>query len=746
MKKPLKITLFVLGGLVGVLLIALLLVSPIAKSYIVKHSKELVGREVTIEKLRVNALFGKVKVQDLVMYEDDDITPFFRLDKFETKVKLRDLLKRQVTVKRVLLSGMKVNIEQDRTWFNFNSIIDHFATDEPKPKKEGPGFGVLLNDILIDRSLIRYNDLSIGSEFLMNNLSIHIPSIDLSTLKTNLGLDLRLGETGVLHTDVHISENAENYTVNLKLNNLGLDLVEPYLQQSLAVDSLKGFVDMDLHAAGNTEHILDFDLDGNITMRGLSLQDSEGYRLGEVDTVYIGIRDFNMNDNRLDVQRMYLSGVRSEYLLHEDGSTNFDIVMGKRQIQTDTTIFEKIGDTIAAEFAEVQEKKSLKVLVEELCVDHVGFIYEDNTLPSPFHYEISDLKLTSSNFRPESTNSVRVQALLNQVGKLDLIWKGEIYGLENHNLTLMLSNVKFSDFSPYSIQMFGFPLQKGTLSFHSQNVITDGNLNGINKVQIAHPEVGEKLKDYEPQMNHIPLKLAFYLLTDKESKVSLDLPITGNLNDPEFSYMKAVWKVLGNLLVKVATAPFRLLSSDGDRQYLTFDLLQHDFTAQEYSQLDDMAAILADKPEFTIVLDQKVNYEDMIQQFSNLQLQRDYYLSMHPEVDSMGIDFITNEAIRSIKLNDNGLYRYAESVSGKEKVNSKKEVAAVALSRYGARSEELLDHFLAQRNEVLLAYLIHIKGIRPEQVSISVPDQESRKSYKKDCRYEVEVKALETLE
>lgn len=738
MKKSFKITAIVLGSLLGLVIIALLLVSPIAKSYIHKHDQELIGRELNIKTLRINLLAGKLKIKDLVLYEDDAVTPFLKIDQFETKIKLWDLLHRQVTVKKILLAGLKLNIQQDRSWFNFNSLIDFFSSEEPKPEKKSPRYGILLNDILLEHSWIRYEDLAIGSDFLLNNLTVRIPSIDLSTLKTQVGLDLCLGDSATLHTQFHISDNAENYEIALQLNDLDLDILEPYLKQSLAVDSLCGRLDLDLQAQGNTEHILDFDMTGDVILHDLSLQDTEGYRLGVIDTIYAGIKKFNMNQNSLDLQRLYLSGIQSEYITHPDQSTNFDIAMSKRKVYSDTTVFEKLADTIVSEFEEVQERKPLQILVEDLCLDHTHFFYADSTLPSPFQYEISDITLNSSNFQLNGTNTVHMKALLNQVGKLDVIWKGDLSSMDNQNLTLMLNNVKFSDFSPYCLQMFGYPLENGTLSFHSQNIVTNGQLKGINKVQIADPKVGDKWKEIDPKMSRIPLKLGFYLLTDKNHKVQLDLPITGNINDPEFSYRKAVMKVLGNLVVKVATAPFRLLSSDGDRQYLSFDLLQPDFTAGEYSQLDEMALMMQGRPEFSIVLDQKVNFKDLVQQFSNLQLQRAYYLSLHPELDTTGIDFLTNEAIRSIKLNDSGLCAFASQLSD-HRVNSKRGVTSVALTHYADQSAVLVNQYIERRNELLLAYLIHIKGLKEEQIHIKTPDQESMEKYHKDCRYEIQV-------
>jgi len=739
MKKATKIILIILGSIITILIIALLLVSPIAKNYIEKHDKDLIGRELSIDKLRVNLLGGNVKINELVLFEDNGATPFVSFDRFETKVRLRDLLSHRLYIKKVLLSGLNVNIEQDRTWFNFSSMVDHFRSDEPKPEKEkSSNFGLIFNDITIEKSRISYEDLSIGSDFLLRNIALHVPYIDLSNMKSNLGLDLILADSATLHTDLHLSDNAEEYFINLYLNNLGVDIIEPYLQQSLAVDSLQGRIDFALSAQGRTEHILDFDLTGDVALSDLSLQDTLGHNLGHIDSIMAQIGRFNLNQNLLDFERVYLSGLSTAYIVNADSTTNFDLFMGGRHHQ-DTTVFEKVIDTIAAEIEHVQERKTLKINVQDLQLANTHLLYEDHTLPDVFHYEVSDISLSSQNFNLQGENAVRLQASLNQVGKLNAQWRGSLHGLDNHNLTLMLSNVKFTDFSPYTIRMFGYPLQNGTLSFNSQNIISEGNLQGINKLQVASPEVGDKMKDIETQYNNIPLKLGFFLLTDKHNNVSLDLPISGNLTDPKFSYRKALLKVLGNLMVKVATSPFRLLASDSDLQYIPFDVLQPDFTASEYAMIDEVATTLYTHSNLSIVLEEKVQYENTIQQLCNMQLQRDYYLALHPEIDSTGIDFLTNETIRAIKLNDSGLRDFAKQHSEKKKLHSKKDVASVAWAVYHEKSEQLLPRLMERRNQQLTHYLQTKKGLAEDQISVTTIDSALLRTFEKPSRYELHV-------
>ena len=740
-KKVWKIIGIVLGTLVVLVALALLLVSPIAKAYIQKHDKELVGREITIDKLRVNALAGKVKIKGLTLYEDDGQHAFVQLGEFETKVKLRDLMHHHLTVEKLSFLGLKVNIEQNRTWFNFNSLIDFFASDEPKEETtESSDFGVTLYNIAIDSSHIRYADVAVGSEFLLNDISLRVPMIDLSSMKSHVGLDLCLGNDAMLHTQLRVSENAEDYLLKMQLQNLDLGIIEPYLKQSLAVDSVMGKLDFDLQARGRTEHILDFILTGDIGLRNIAVQDQTGYLIGSIDSINTDIRQFCMSQNLLDLERLKLSGVRTEYIVKADQTTNFDIILGKTKTYTDTTVFERLGDTIAAEFNDVQQRKKLRILVEDLKLDNSRVYYEDNTLSPPFQYEISDIAMTSKNFNFNGENNVQLKALLNLVGKLNAVWKGCVTSLDNHNLTLMLNNLKLSDFSPYCVQFFGYPLENGTLSFNSQNIITNRNLRGINKLEIAEPVAGDKLKNVEPEIKHVPLKLGFYLLTDKDNKLVLDLPVSGSLDDPEFSYKRAILKVLGGLIVKVCTTPFRLLSAEDDFQYFEFDMLHFDFSAIEYSQIDDLAATMLEKHELTVVLEQQINYGEVIQSLCDIQLQRDYYRSLHPEKSMTGMDFLTNEEIRAIRLNDKGLMEYASKYAEEGKaVQSKQEVEEIALKLFGDKSDEFLMRMIERKNDKLLNYLTSAQGIQANRITIKAPTQEAMKAYGKACRYEIHV-------
>ena len=206
--------------------------------------------------------------------------------------------------------------------------------------------------------------------------------------------------------------------------------------------------------------------------------------------------------------------------------------------------------------------------------------FRDLTMEKPFEYVVSDIRMRSRDFDPSKRNNLQVDARMQRTGSAKLRWEGTLDDLNNQSITLWLSNLNLRDFSPYCEHFTAYPVTDGNLTFRSQNVIRNRYLDGTNHLDAFEPKVDKKRKELKPEMN-IPLKLGLYVLRDKKGHVKMDLPVGGNLDSPEFSYRKIVLKAIGNVLLKVVTAPFSFLSGGGkDLEYIALDPAQYAFTSE----------------------------------------------------------------------------------------------------------------------------------------------------------------------
>ena len=68
-------------------------------------------------------------------------------------------------------------------------------------------------------------------------------------------------------------------------------------------------------------------------------------------------------------------------------------------------------------------------------------------------------------------------------------------------------------------------------------------------------------KTNSPDATKLPVLLAVALLKDSRGNIDINLPISGSLDDPEFSVGGIVVRVVLNMVVKAVTSPFSLLAS-----------------------------------------------------------------------------------------------------------------------------------------------------------------------------------------
>ncbi len=124
------------------------------------------------------------------------------------------------------------------------------------------------------------------------------------------------------------------------------------------------------------------------------------------------------------------------------------------------------------------------------------------------------------------------------------------------------TDLELAPLSPYAGKYAGYAIERGKLSMQvAYKIAPDGKLEARNQVILNQLTFGDKVDS--PDATKLPVLLAVALLKDRNGVIDIDLPISGSINDPQFSVFGIVLKVIGNLLAKALTAPFALLAGGG---------------------------------------------------------------------------------------------------------------------------------------------------------------------------------------
>jgi hypothetical protein len=90
--------------------------------------------------------------------------------------------------------------------------------------------------------------------------------------------------------------------------------------------------------------------------------------------------------------------------------------------------------------------------------------------------------------------------------------------------------------------------------------------------------------------------------------IDLDLPISGSLDDPKFSYGRIIWKAIVNVLTKLVTAPFRALGkllgvNTEKMEAVSFDPGSSILLPPEQEKLKTLSEAMAKRPALTLSIE-----------------------------------------------------------------------------------------------------------------------------------------------
>ena len=157
--------------------------------------------------------------------------------------------------------------------------------------------------------------------------------------------------------------------------------------------------------------------------------------------------------------------------------------------------------------------------------------------------------------------------------------------------------IELTRLTPYAGRYAGYAIEKGTLSVTVRYKVDNGKLEAENKIFLDQLTFGDKVDS--PDATSLPVQFAVSLLKNSRGEIDVSLPVSGSLDDPEFSVGGIVWRVVVNLLTKAVTAPFSLLMGGGQDElgFVPFEPGDDDLSDTARQRLDTLVTKLTDRPQ-----------------------------------------------------------------------------------------------------------------------------------------------------
>ena len=723
MKKR-YIALIVLAALLVIVIAAIKVAPGIAKNYVVEHSEELIGRKMKIENVAFSPLSFTVTVDDFAIYESDGTTPFVAFEKFRINVNPTRLIAKEISVSEIYLKGLYTRVTQKGDKFNFSDILEKFTADSTAdsataktdsaqalnldPTEALGGFSVSVKNISLEKGNIIYEDLKVGSKIHLEDFSVAIPAVYFSNKNTDIGVNFKFANGGDLGVKVQFNMKTQDFGVNVTLNKLALAIAKPYLKDFINYKDFEGSLGANMVIAGNVNNVLSSNVSGTVSVDNIKLTETSGNTLG-VSHVGVGIAKANLNEMDFNIDSVIVDGAFAHLDLFKNGTTNIDVLLEPLMKPAKSNS----ADTTAAQEPKATEKsKPLKAVVSKLQVVNTTATATDHTPKQPFNYKVSAIAVNGANINFNTPCTINVSAAFPEGGSVTLKYKGALSDISTMDAYISVKNLALKHFSPYSHHYTGYPISSGTMAFASENKMSGWNIESKNTIDIYNINVGDKDPNTDPEYT-VPMKVGLYILKDKDDKIQFDVPVKGNVKDPEFSYLKIVWQTVMNLLIKVAISPLKVVGNVaatgagavgldlGKNDEILIDPLANSFTSEQYAKAQKMVEALAKDKKLKMNFVQNFSLKKTVDAYKTRKLKTDFYKATQNKTSLNELD---EKAIQAIADKDSAYAAYADAHA--------KELDRKTLEK------EILE-LAEKRNQELLKTLQQQPGVTKKNVTVT---------------------------
>ena len=485
----------------------------------------------------------------------------------------------------------------------------------------------------------------------LKNLSLDMDK----AVPAEIGFTLKQG--GRFSVGGSVTPGKRSGKLNLKLTELSLKPFAPYVNRFAKLHLRSGSVSTQgklLFSQAKAGLMLDFN--GGFAVNRLALNEEETSEpfLGW-DKLTSDHLKLKLGPNRLHINELLAIHPFGKVIIFQDKSMNLKRIL--RDFESEGAA--KPEPELPAKAKSKDQAVPFPLAIERLQIAGANFEFADFSLTPQFGTRMHDLTgvVTGLSNDPATTALVELDGKVDEFGSARV--RGSIQPFRATDFTdlkLTFRNLEMTNLTPYSGKFAGRKIDSGKLSVDLEYKVKQRQMTGENKFVINKIKLGERVDS--PEAVNLPLDLAIAILEDSDGVIDLDLPVSGSLDDPQFSYGRIIWKAVVNVLTKIVTAPFRalghLLGISSDKiEAAEFDFGAATLLPPELEKLKEIGQILAKRPGLSLSIAPAYDLSGDTRALQEMQIRRDVSrrmgLKVNPDQDPGPIDTTNPRAQQALE-------------------------------------------------------------------------------------------------
>lgn len=560
-----------------------------------KKSGEEIYANVKNANLSLNkfALNKRSSAERLLTFSD------FKVNGLSVDTKTKEVLIQKTSLNSVSLRTARLKNKK----FNFDNLVVPKKVPSKKKstkkQKKSKDYHVHLKHFALNNARAFFKDsaLSPSVESKIDRINLNVKGID---SKKNSWLTYsfssRVNNKGYAKSSGSVRHTPLRQVGKVELKKISLTELTPYVQESAYVNIDDGFLSLKAKTKyAQSSKRPDLTLTGSLKVDEFFTSDSrDASSIASIVDLNVRSFTYEMFPNRLYIDEVNLDAFYVNATIDKNKQMNFS-KLAKENTQP---------KELKKEEEVTKEKDAFPITVAKVYFSNGSAFFSDFSLPLKFQTHIHTLNgvVYALSTQKGENSVVDITGAVDEYGSTKL--KGAINSSNPKlftDLSFNFKNLELSSMSGYSASFAGYKIDEGKLFLDLGYKIENSNLVGANSIVVKNIKLGDEVEGE----NSLPLGFVIALLEDSEGIIDIDMPVAGNVDEPDFKYGSVIWDALGNLIVKAVTSPFRFLGSmmgmDGDElEYAEFEAGSLVILPPEREKLDNVAKMFIKRPKISL--------------------------------------------------------------------------------------------------------------------------------------------------
>ncbi|HPJ68533.1 MAG TPA: DUF748 domain-containing protein [Desulfobacteraceae bacterium] len=509
-----------------------------------------------------------------------DRSELFSLPQFDISGLMLDSGKQEILAEEIAALQGEIwlgRTESGDLWMDIFKVTGDLNKTESHDQAEGTPWNATIRKFSLHKFQIKCEDLaspSGGGDLNFENFSVLVQ--DLSNKpdsKGNLDLSFALNQTGSVETGGSFSINPISADMDVSAKTLALGWFQPFFEDYIGIIVSDGKIS----ASGKLNVMSEDDKEISIAWKGdakltslKTLDKARAEDFLEWNSMDFNGVQFESQPVKIHIGEILLNSPQARVIVHDDGSLNLTNIFKAQATKDQKAESEKPAEE------KTDEETAPLIIVDRVLLQNGNVGFTDRSINPDFSSSLDGLfcEIGGLSSKEIAKGDLFLKGNVDRHTPFEI--KGKINPLKKDlflDAAFSLKGMELGPFSPYAGKYIGRKIHKGKLSLDLKYLVEQRKIDSSNSAFIDQFELGETVES--PDAISLPLDLAVALLKNREGQISLKIPVSGSLDDPEFRIGGVIVQMIMNLLAKAVTAPFALIGSmfgsEEELNYLEFE-------------------------------------------------------------------------------------------------------------------------------------------------------------------------------